>query len=183
MSTSSLNVQSSTIKVHSVKEFQTHRGIKRQQDFDPPSSGEDKKPKIIQEKDYANVILRLYQAKEYSKCLETVEDFFACSSSSNVSHFQIIQAACWTNLSINGDRVFSSLNQIIKSEPKNSFAHYALGMSHYQAGDFHKSVESFETAVEINPTPSMKIAMECQAKAQCLIELFEKGEDFFCLLS
>jgi tetratricopeptide (TPR) repeat protein len=150
---------------------------------DSNSSDEDskevcKKVKIEPKINYSQVILKSYQMKEYTKCLETVDEFFTSSSKSqkSFSHFRIIQAACWIMTNANKEKVLETLNEIINTEPTNSFAVYCLGLAQYRSGEFMKSINSFGKAVDLNPSSSMKIAMECQAKAKWLMELLEDGK-------
>lgn len=137
-----------------------------------------KKAKTTPDIDYAREILKLFQKKEYVNCLDLIDEYFKSSSGvvQNVVQFRIIQSACWIMMDTNEEEVASTLDEIIKSDPGNSFAFYALGLAQYRRGDFLQSINSFEKAVDLNPSSSMRVAMECQANATCLEELLSKGK-------
>lgn len=144
----------------------------------------DKKVKVIKQAvNYSQNILSAYQSKDYTKCLEQIEEFFELPISDSQhqseearSRYRIIQAACWTMLDVKREKVFETLNEVIKQDPKNSFAHYGVGLAQYREGDFTNCMKAFETAIKYNPSGAMKRAMELKAKAKSIMELIQGGK-------
>lgn len=113
-------------------------------------------------------IIIAHQKQEYESCLALIEKSLELNPS-NTSH-KILKASCWTLLNINGAETFAVLKQIIKEEPKNSFAYYGIGLKHYNDGELMESIKYLNKAVELNPTNAMQMAVELKCKAQSVIE-------------
>lgn len=145
----------------------------------------NKKVKIMKPPiNYTQTISKAYQSKAYTECLDTIDEFFSLPagesqykvSDETRSHYKIIQAACWTMLDIKTTEAFETFNEIIRKEPRNSFAYYGLGLAQYRDGDLINSVKAFETAINFNPSAAMKRAMELKAKAKSIMDLIFNGE-------
>lgn len=144
----------------------------------------DKKVKLMKQPlNYCQSILKTYQTKNYEECLKLIDDFLKLPTThpqykpeKSCSQFKIIQAACWTMMDMNQKEALQSLNEIIKSEPTNSFAIYGIGFSQYRNGDLTGCMDSFSAAIDLNPTGAMKRAMEFKAKAKFLMDLLCDGE-------
>lgn len=152
----------------------------------------DKKGKVaIPTVNYRSVILQKYSSKEFSECLDLIDELFQLPTSHSeymtkqqLSQIKIIQCACWTMMDKNQAVTLKELNQIIAVEPKNSFAFYALGLAQYRNGELSVCLNSFTRAVDLNPSGAMKWAMEYKAKAKSLYDLLYDGESYLpvCLL-
>lgn len=164
--------------------------IESSSDEDEDMEHIDKKVKLTKQPvNYCTSIFNTYQAKEYDECLKLIEEFLQLPPThpqykpeQSCSQYKIIQAACYTMMDINQEETLLALSQIIKLEPKNSFAIYCLGLSQYRNGDLTGCMDSFGTAIDLNPTGAMKRAMEMKAKAKRLMDLLCDGE-LNCYLS
>ena len=142
----------------------------------------DKKVKIIKQTvNYTQSITASYQSKDYKKCLDFIDEFFKLPDNNNESanrrkHYRMIQAACWTMLDMKREETFKTLNEILKQEPSNSFAHYGVGLAQYRDGDLSSCLKAFGIAIKLNPTAAMKRAMELKAKAKSIIEMISDGK-------
>lgn len=142
----------------------------------------DKKAKIVKPPVNGQMIFKSYQCKEYEKCLEMIEEIMkqkpkqAQKEDAMYTQYKIIQAACWTMMDINKDKIADQLMTIIKKEPRNSFAHYGYGLYQYHEGKMSAAIESFGKAIDLNPTGAMKRAMELKAKAKSLMDMLCDGE-------
>lgn len=144
----------------------------------------DKKVKLTKQPvNYCTSILKTYQTKEYEECLKLIDEFLQLPPThpqykpeQSCSQYKIIQAACYTMMDINQEETLLALTQIIKLEPTNSFAIYCLGLAQYRNGDLTGCMDSFGTAIDLNPTGAMKRAMEMKAKAKRLMDLLCDGE-------
>lgn len=179
--------QESGVKSKSYKLQKTNRKRLFNDDSEISSDDEtqhiDKKVKVVAEPITSQEILKTFQSKEYGKCLEMIEKLknFKQKQTFNVndSQFKIIQAACWTMLDVNNEEASNNLSEVIKQEPKNSFAFYGLGLHQYRQGNLEESLRSFGTAIDLNPSGAMKRAMEFKAKAKSMMDLIFDGEFFY----
>lgn len=128
-------------------------------------------------------ILTAFQTKEYEKCLEMMRTVEA-NGSINVagSEFVIMKAACWTMLDINHEEILKTLNDLIEKEPRNSFAHYGLGLFQYRQANLSACISTFATVVNLNGTRAMMQALEFKGKAKAVIDLMNKGKSFEFIL-
>lgn len=138
----------------------------------------EKKVKIAGPPITSQSILQAFQSREYDKCLEMIETMRVSNGPIDVttSQFLIIKAACWTMLNIKSEKTFEILGDIIKKEPKNSFAYYGLGLWQYRRADLQESIKSFATAIDLNGTQAMKRALEFKAKAKSVLDLIRDGK-------
>ena len=162
------------------------RDSKRKRLFQNENSTDDetdhvvKKVKIVKPPVNPQTIFKLYQGQEYEECLLTVEDALNECNTQNgdplVTQYQIIQAACWTMLEVNDEKVKNQLLKIIANEPQNSFAHYGFGLYHYHQGNLGFAIEAFTTAIDLNPSGAMKKALELKAKAKNFMDMLSDGK-------
>lgn len=145
---------------------------------DEESSHVEKKVKVETPPVTSQCILKAFQNREYEKSLKMIEFLGAQGGSVNVnsSQFIIIKAACWTMLDIKSDETVEMLTNLIKQEPKNSFAYYGLGLYQYRQADLAKCIKSFATAIDLNGTQAMKRALEFKAKAKSVTDLICNGK-------
>lgn len=144
----------------------------------------DKKVKLMKQPlNYNQSILKTYQTKDYAECLKLMDEFLQLPTAhpqykpnQSCSQYKIIQAACWTMTDVNHKETLESLQEIIKAEPTNSFALYGLGLAQYLNGDLTRCMDSFGTAINLNPTGAMKRAMEFKSKAKSFLDLLRDGE-------
>lgn len=119
-------------------------------------------------------IQAVYQKKQYKECLKLIEESQKADPS-NVQH-KILQASCWSLLNINNAETYKMLKQIIKDDPKNSFAYYGIGLAHYCDGELMESVSYLTRAVELNPSNAMQKAVELKQKATNVMAAICDGE-------
>lgn len=162
-------------KCYSIKNARGKRLFEK--DFDTSSDEEsvhiDKKVKTVKPPVDTDGILKAYQLKEYENCLKLFE---AMDESEESTTFKIIRAACWTMIGTRSEETFEILNQVIKAEPRNSFAFYGLGLAQYRQGDLSGCLESFRAAIDLNPYGAMKRALEFKGKAKSFIDLIQNGK-------
>jgi tetratricopeptide (TPR) repeat protein len=140
----------------------------------------EKKVKIVMQRVDGPMIFRSYQAKEYEKCLQMIDEILKQSKTEIedplMTQYKIIQAACWTMLEVHKEKIKSQLMEIITKDPKNSFAHYGYGLYQYHEGNMSVSIESFAKAIDLNPSGAMKKALELKAKAKSFMDMLCDGE-------
>lgn len=122
----------------------------------------------IAARDLHQEIVTAYKNKEFANCLLLIDE--SLKSNPTNTHHKILQTSCWTSLNINGPETFAVLKQILKDEPKNSFAFYGIGLKYYNEGDLMESIEYLTRAIELNPTNAMQKAVELKCKAKSVME-------------
>ena len=174
-------------KNYKIRDSKRKRLFENENSTDDEADHVDKKIKIAKPQINPQMIFKLYQGKEYEKCLELIEDVLNESKTQKedplVTQYEIIQAACWTMLEKNEEKVKNQLLKIIANEPKNSFAHYGFGLYQYHQGNLGFAIEAFTTAIDLNSTGAMKKALELKVKAKNFMDLLSDGEfnlNFHC---
>lgn len=168
------------IKNYNIRDSKRKRLFENENSTDDETDHVNKKIKIVKPPVNPQTIFKLYQGKEYEKCLELTEDVLNESKTQKedplVTQYEIIQAACWTMLERNEEKVKNQLLKIIANEPQNSFAHYGFGLYHYYQGNLGFSIEAFTTAIDLNPSGAMKKALELKVKAKNFMDLLSEGK-------
>lgn len=121
-----------------------------------------------------NQILMAYENKQYDECLKLIEGSSQADSLS--VDLQIMQVRCWTMLKIKRKEIFERLERIIKDNPINSEAIFALGAAYYYDGMLLKSVHYFRNAINLNPSEAMQKAADLKQKALSAIQAMCVGK-------
>lgn len=166
------------LKTDKLRNSQRKRLFNRISESDDEPTHADKKKKVVTPPVTAQGILVTFQNREYEKSLNMIEMLEAQGGSIDVNsaQFIIIKAACLTMLDIKNDETMEMLTNLIKQEPKNSYAYYGLGLYQYRQADLSKCIKSFATAIDLNGTAAMKRALEFKAKAKSVTNLINDGK-------
>lgn len=153
---------------------------------DEPAHVDKKTAAVTQAANSSNEIQKSFQNKEYEKCLKQIDEFLECfpdtlNENKDQSQICLVRAACWAMMDVNKEEAFKLLREILKKEPKNSFAFYVYGLAQYRNGDLDASMVSFGKAVDLNKTNSMKRGLEYKAKAKNFLDTIRDGKFYIRL--
>lgn len=95
-------------------------------------------------------VLKSYRAKNYQKCIKTIERILKVTPKEEAIHYKILQAAANTMLGKDLKKSHSILDKVLKHNPKDSYALYGKATAYYFQGDFDKSIEMLDKAIEAN---------------------------------
>lgn len=119
-------------------------------------------------------VLETYRLKKYEECLELIKD--SLKENPESTQLTILQTSCWTFLNKNRPETYAKLEEVMKKEPKNSFAAYGFGLLHYYDAELKESIKYLNRAIELNPTNTMQKAVEVKQKAVKILEAIDDGE-------
>lgn len=97
-------------------------------------------------------VLRFYRAKNYKKCIKTIDRILKVTPQENSLHYKILLAASYTMIGKKFKKSHSILNDVLRVKPLDSYALYGKGVAYYFQGDFDKSIEFLDKAIEANPS-------------------------------
>lgn len=181
-SSTNFKYQESVVKIKSYKLHETNRKRLFEHDESTDDEFEQVNKKLKLSKPTSR-ILQAYHGKEYEKCLEVIEEVLQQRSTqtngSLMDQYKIVQATCWTMLEMNKDQIEPQLMNIIEEDPQSSslgFAYFSLGLYQYYGGNMTKAFESFDKAVDLNPSRPMNKAREFKAKAKYFMDTLNDGK-------
>ncbi|KAG5666834.1 hypothetical protein PVAND_014844 [Polypedilum vanderplanki] len=115
-------------------------------------------------------IFKAYATEDYNKCLEYLE--LLPESDQNLNEIKVLKASCFVNID-NGNRIKEAheiLNEIITTDPVNSFAHFAKGLAFFKQQKLVESIEYFKKASENDTHGMVTKAMSMKLEAEELLE-------------
>lgn len=135
-------------------------------------------------------VLFLYRAKNYVRCIKTIERILKVTPKQNSSHYKILLAASYTMSGKKLKKSHSILDDVLRENPNESFALYGKGVAYYFQQEFEKSIEYLNKAIavnpqQMNPAKDLKIKINLERKeATVMLEKLNveicKDEDSDC---
>lgn len=123
--------------------------------------------------DHQQTVLKCYQAKEYMKVLNLIEEC-PIQLIRNSFPYKILKATCFVNLGIEIETAHSILDEVLENSCNNEFAHYCKGLVFFHEKIFGKAAACFEKAIELDTLGTMQKAKEMRIKA---LDLMKEGEE------
>lgn len=109
-------------------------------------------------------VLRLYRAKNYQRCIKTIERILKVTPKENSAHYKILLAASYTMTGKKFKKSHSILNKVLQVNPSDAFALYGKAVAFYFEREFDRSVEYLDKAIEVDPSPQMNRARDLKIK-------------------
>lgn len=109
-------------------------------------------------------VLRAYRKQRYGKCIRLVERILINNTDENKDHYKVLQAASLTMLGDNTDQAHLILDEVLDSNPRNSFAMYGKGVAFYFERKIDESIEMFDKAIAANPGEEMERAEDMKMR-------------------
>lgn len=126
--------------------------------------------------DHQVKVLLNYQQKNYSSCLNLIEE--SPADVQNASHFKVVKAACIVNIGKNIPEAHRVLDEVITAEKDNAFALYCKGLAFYNQEKLAQAISFFDKAIENDGSGSMAKAREMKEMAgKMMMERPDKSHD------
>lgn len=103
-----------------------------------------KLPEMYQE------IYGAYKQKDYEKCLEIISRV-----TEKHVEYEILKCACMIQLGTKVSEAHDILDKIIKDDPNSPCTIYAKGLAFYHEEKWEESIDYFEKARQLDPSPEM----------------------------
>lgn len=135
------------------------------------SDGDDEPTFEMEQSDlpvFSELVLKAYRGKRYEKCIELIERILMNNNDEDKEHYKILLAASHTMLGVNFEAAHTTLDEVLRADPANSFALYGKGIAFYFQRQMNQSLDMLNRAIEANPGPEMERAR--QMKMQIDIE-------------
>jgi tetratricopeptide (TPR) repeat protein len=114
---------------------------------------------------YEESVLTHYRSRNYRKCIKNIEKILKVTPKEEAAHYKILQGACYTMLS-DFKKAHAILQNVLKRNPKDSYALYNKATAYYFQGDFDRSLELLDRAIELNDTSEMERAKNLKIRVE-----------------
>lgn len=96
-------------------------------------------------------ILKTYRQRNYAKCIKLIDRMLMNNTDEDKTHYKILQAASYTMIGEDFSSAHQILDEVLVSDPENSYAAYNKGVTLYFEKKLNESVQMFNKAIEMNP--------------------------------
>lgn len=112
-----------------------------------------------------------YKLQKLSKCIQLIDQ--APESIRSSSQLKILKASCLNNIGGRTLQAHAILDDVLRLEPDNALAFYGKGLVFINDAKLIEGIQSFEKAIELDPSEKMTKARQMKSRAEKMIKSFE----------
>lgn len=94
-------------------------------------------------------ITALFTSQQFEECLKNLE-IAKQSNAISSNQAKVFQAGCWIHLKMKQNEAMKLLQEVIREEPANAFAHFEIGVNLYLNGVLLEAIHSFELSSNLH---------------------------------
>lgn len=123
--------------------------------------------------DIESQIRDAYQHQQHSLCVKLIDSDERIGS---ITRFKILKASCLNNLPGKTKEAHDCLDDVLSTQPDNAFAFYGRGLVYINEGKLAEAVQSFDRAIELDPSVKMNKARQMKDRAERMLKPLIKLE-------